>query len=708
MNTDRNEALLCYYGYIYSPQFVCYNVFMNKILENLNDKQKEAVITIEGPVLVIAGPGSGKTRVLTHRVVYAIAEKNISKESILAVTFTNKAAKEMKNRIVTLLGSMDALGSDKKAFYKDVNSYSTSFAANFPTISTFHSLCVKILRDEAEHVGYKRDFVIFDGDDQKSLVKKAMKELQIDTESFNPRTVLAEISNAKNELRNPTVYEEMIDGYKQETVSKIYHLYQKWLKDNNSMDFDDLIMQTSILFFTNPEVLEKYQDKFKYIMIDEYQDTNHAQYKLINLLSKKHQNIFVVGDDWQSIYKWRGADIKNILEFEKGYANAKTILLEQNYRSTQKILDASYSVIVKNVNRKEKSLWSKKESGLPITVYEAANEKGEAEFIISEIAKANTRDGLKLNEVAVLYRTNAQSRSIEEAFLEYNVPYRIVGGIKFYMRKEIKDIIAYFRLIQNPTDLMSFERVVNTPKRGIGKSTFEKIIVASRNQRIGVVEIISNYNKGDIAPRRLESLVGFAKIIENCKEKAKIMKIKELLEYLLKNIKYELYVKDGTDEGESRWENVKELFTAVEKYDEFTAEKSLNLFLEEVALATDLDKVDERQDAVTLMTLHSAKGLEYDTVFIIGLEEGLLPHAMSLDDESEMEEERRLCYVGMTRAKNRAHLVFARVRRIFGSTQANYPSRFISDIPAHLVDMQNQGYSYLTDDSSDKDDVHYD
>ena len=674
---------------------------MNKILENLNDKQKEAVTTIEGPVLVIAGPGSGKTRVLTHRVVYAIVEKNIPKESILAVTFTNKAAKEMKNRIVSLLGSMNALGSDKKAFHKAVNSYSTSFATDFPTISTFHSLCVKILRDEAEHIGYKRDFVIFDSDDQKSLIKKIMKELQIDTESFNPRTILAEISNAKNELQNPQVYEEMIDGYKEETVSKIYNIYQTRLKDNNSMDFDDLIMQTSILFFTNPKVLEKYQDKFKYIMVDEYQDTNHAQYKLVNLLSKKHKNIFVVGDDWQSIYKWRGADIKNILEFEKSYAGAKTILLEQNYRSTQKILDASYSIIAKNVNRKEKSLWSKKESGFPITVYEAANEKGEAEFIISEIAKANTKDNLRLNEIAILYRTNAQSRSIEEAFLQYSVPYRIVGGIKFYMRKEIKDIIAYFRLIQNPTDLMSFERVVNTPKRGLGKSTYEKIISESRNQGKGIVEIISNYNKGDISAKRLESLVGFAKIIENCKEKTKTMKIKEVLEYLLTNINYELYIKDGTDEGESRWENVKELFTAVEKYDDFTAEKSLNLFLEEVALATDLDKVDEKQDAVTLMTLHSAKGLEYDTVFIIGLEEGLLPHAMSLSDEFEMEEERRLCYVGLTRAKNRAHLVFARVRRIFGSTQSNYPSRFISDIPDHLVDMQNQGYSYLDSDESE-------
>src|SRR5680860_29410 len=322
---------------------------MNKILENLNDKQKEAVTSIDGPVLVIAGPGSGKTRVLTHRVVYAIVEKKIPKESILAVTFTNKAAKEMKNRIVALLGSMDALGSDQKAFYKEVNSYSTSFATNFPTISTFHSLCVKILRDEAEHVGYKRDFVIFDGDDQKSLVKKVMKELQIDTESFNPRSMLAEISNDKNELRDPLTYEGMIDGWKEENVSKIYNLYQKWLKENNSMDFDDLIMQTSVLFFTKPEILEKYQDKIKYVMVDEYQDTNHAQYKLINLLSKKHNNIFVVGDDWQSIYKWRGADIKNILDFEKGYANAKTILLEQNYRSTQKILDASYSIIAKNV-----------------------------------------------------------------------------------------------------------------------------------------------------------------------------------------------------------------------------------------------------------------------------------------------------------------------------------------------------------------------
>ncbi|MCK4524909.1 MAG: UvrD-helicase domain-containing protein, partial [Candidatus Andersenbacteria bacterium] len=634
---------------------------MIDILENLNEKQKDAVLTTEGPVLVIAGPGSGKTRVLTHRIVHIIASGKTRPENILAVTFTNKAAQEMKNRVVALLDKTYSSNNEKMAYRKNLDPYSVSFALDFPTICTFHSLCVKILRKEAEAVGYKKDFIIFDAYDQKVLVKKVMKELQMDNEQSNPKAALAEISNAKNELKTPQEYENTADGFFQENVSKIYDLYQKELKESNSFDFDDLIMQTAVLFLDHPDILEKYQKKFKYVMADEYQDTNYAQYRLIDLISRKHKNIFVVGDDWQSIYKWRGADIKNILEFEKNYSGAKTILLERNYRSTQEILDASYGIISKNINRKEKKIFSSKGAGERVIVYEAANEKGEADFIVSEIAKLNTQKGIKLKDIAILYRTNAQSRSIEEAFLSYNVPYRIVGGIKFYMRKEIKDIIAYFRFIQNPNDLMSFERIINIPKRGIGKTTFEKVINAAKKERTDAIEAIVNYNHKNITKKRMESLAEFAHIVKKCKSKMSEVKISRFLDFLLKAINYKEYIIDGTDEGNGRWENVQELFTAIEKYDKFSTEEAVKLFLEEVALATDLDNIDYDQDAVTLMTLHSAKGLEYDTVFIIGLEEGLLPHSMSMEDPSEMEEERRLCYVGITRAKNRVHLIFARV-----------------------------------------------
>ncbi|MEA2097977.1 MAG: 3'-5' exonuclease [Patescibacteria group bacterium] len=682
---------------------------MADILENLNEKQKDAVLTTEGPVLVIAGPGSGKTRVLTHRIVHIIASQKSKPGDILAVTFTNKAAQEMKNRATALLNKI-CIGK-KFGELKQMNAFgpaTLSFSSVEPTICTFHSLCVKILRKEAEAIGYKKDFIIFDGDDQKVLVKKIMKELEMNDEQSNPRAILAEISNAKNELKTPQRYENMVDGFFQENVSKIYSLYQKRLKESNAFDFDDLIMQTAILFLDHPKVLEKYQEKFKYIMADEYQDTNYAQYRLINLLGKKHKNIFVVGDDWQSIYKWRGADIKNILEFEKNYPGAKTILLEQNYRSTQEILDVSYGVISKNINKKEKKLFSNKGNGEKVVVYEAADEKGEAEFIISEIARLNTKSNVKLKDIAILYRTNAQSRSIEEAFLRYNVPYRIVGGIKFYMRKEIKDIIAYFRFIQNPDDFLSFERIVNIPKRGIGKTTFEKIISVAKTERINVIEAITDYEHKNITKKRMENLMEFVSIIKKCKRKISEVKVSQFLDFLLKSVDYRGYILDGTDEGNNRWENVQELFTAIEKYDKFSTKEALSLFLEEVALATDLDNVDDKQEAVTLMTLHSAKGLEYDAVFIIGLEEGLLPHSMSLENPAEMEEERRLCYVGITRAKNKVHLIFTRVRRIFGRTQVNYPSRFISDMPEHLVDYKNQGYSYLGEDDSESDYINVD
>ena len=643
------------------------------IIKQLNSKQKEAVTHTEGPVLVIAGPGSGKTKVLTHRIAYLIGKTGINPSAILAVTFTNKAAEEMKNRIRFLLSDLDF-----------------SDCGLLPTIGTFHNICARILRKEARKIGYKNNFVIYDDDDQYSLIKRIMFELQISTDQFNPNAVRSHISNAKNELKSPEEFNNISDGYFQENVSKIYSVYQQKLKENNAFDFDDLIAQTIVLFSKYKEVLEEYQKKFKYVMVDEYQDTNYAQYKLVDLLSKTHRNLCVVGDDWQSIYKWRGADIKNILEFEKNYPEAKIILLEQNYRSTQNILDGAYHIIAKNINRKEKKLWTENIYGCPIVVYEAENEIREAKFIVSEIAKLSsnlTENRIRLKDIAVLYRTNAQSRSIEESFLRYNIAYKIIGGIKFYMRKEIKDIIAYLRFVQNPYDLASFERIVNIPARGIGKATFEKIAAEAKNGKKNIVETILNYKKENIAKNRMEKLREFSLIIENLQKNSSKTKISELLNNLIEDIGYEEYIQNKRKEKEEkRWENVKELFSAVGKYDQLPLEEGLKLFLEEVALATDIDRTNEDCDSVTLMTLHSAKGLEFDTVFIIGLEEGLLPHSRSLQDLSEMEEERRLCYVGITRAKNRIYLTFARLRKIYGSIQANRPSRFISDIPENLIE----------------------
>ncbi len=683
---------------------------MENILENLNERQRKAVIATDGPVLIIAGPGSGKTKVLTHRIAYIIGKKKTNPTNILAVTFTNKAAQEMKTRVGVLLKET-VYANSPNIYEKSVDNFQippAPFAKGgvsgfqFPIIGTFHNICVRILRQEAEAVGYKKNFVIYDGDDQSSMIKKIMKELQINSEQFNSRAVLSHISNAKNELKDAESFSNIADGYFEEQVSIIYNVYQKKLKENNALDFDDLIMQTILLFLDKPEILRKYQNKFQYVMVDEYQDTNYAQYRLVDLLSKVHRNLCVVGDDWQSIYKWRGADIRNILDFEKNYSEAEVILLEQNYRSTQTILDASYQIISRNVNRKEKKLWSEKKVGEPIVIYEAADEKGEAEFIVAEIAKLTNEklgnEKINLKDIAILYRTNAQSRSVEEAFLKYKLPYKIVGGIKFYLRKEIKDVIAYLRLIQNPNDRASLERVVNIPKRDIGQVTFKKVITEMEKSNKNIIETLSNLECESITKEKVNKIKNFAKIIKNCQNKINEIKISELLDLLIKNINYEKYIKDGTEEGERRWENVKELFSAVEKYDNFPAEKSLSILLEEIALATDLDHLNSSQDAVTLMTLHSAKGLEFSAVFIIGMEEGLLPHSRSIQDPSEMEEERRLCYVGITRAKKKAYLIFARTRKIYGSTQANMSSRFISDIPEDLAEFKRQEYSYLDED----------
>lgn len=680
---DMLKSISSFLSYSFIISFI-----MDDILKNLNSRQLEAITTTHGPLLVIAGPGSGKTKVLVHRVAYLIERGYAKPGNILAVTFTNKAAREMQERIRPLI----------KIEYPRFSFGTPMLFSAIPTIGTFHSVCVRILRTEAEFLGFKKDFVIFDEDDQLSVVKEAMRELNIGKEQMNPNFARGWISNAKNEMKTPTQCQGMAEDFIAENLSKIYAIYEDKLRKNGAFDFDDLIMKTIHLFETKSEILRRYQAVFKYIMVDEYQDTNFAQYRLIDLLAKAHGNICVVGDDWQSIYRWRGADITNILEFEKNYPKAKVVKLEQNYRSTQNILDAAYGVISKNVNRKDKKLWTQKLGGGRIVAYEAADEKGEADFVVSEVAKlynGSYGEKIGLNEIAILYRTNAQSRSIEEAFLKYNVPYRIVGGIKFYMRKEIKDVIAYLRFILNPFDAVSFERIINIPQRGIGKATIKKLIILARKNEKNFVETIEELSETGFLKTKVPALRDFAKIARKIESKDEKAKTLDFLDFAIKETEFRKYICDGTEDGEIRWDNVKELYTAVGKYNDFPWREGIKMFLEEVSLATDLDDMKDDEKSVTLMTLHAAKGLEFDTVFMIGLEEGLLPHSRSIDDPAEMEEERRLCYVGMTRAKSRIFLVFARVRKIYGSTQINNPSRFLSDIPERLLEMKNQGYSYL-------------
>lgn len=656
------------------------------MLADLNDKQQIAVQSVNGPVLIIAGPGSGKTKTLTHRIVYLMRDQQIDSTQILAVTFTNKAAKEMRERVKILVDSQDS-------------------SAHLPFIGTFHSLCVRILREDAELLGFQRDFVIYDADEQLSLIKNIIKELNFSVEQFNPRAVHSAISNSKNNLINSASFSASVDSLFNENVAKVYEMYQKRLKEMNVFDFDDLIMYSTILLMQQKSVLQKYQDRFRFVMVDEYQDTNHAQYQLIDLISQKYRNLCVVGDDWQSIYRWRGADIKNILDFEKNYSEAKIILLEQNYRSTQNILDAAYGVIAQNIHKKQKQLWTNKGKGQKVIVYEAASEKSEAEFIATEIVQQDRRGGgLKLSDFAVLYRTNAQSRALEEVFLTYKIPYKIVGGTKFYMRKEIKDVIAYLRFIKNPSDLASLERIINIPGRKIGKATLQKVIQEMRERQCDFLQLLLPYAGGGLKKDKLQVLTNLAKIVTDFREQMSKMLTCEFVTHVLEVINYEQYIKDNTEEGESRWENVREIFSVLENYKTELATVGVATFLEDVALVSDVDELEEDSEGVVMMTLHSAKGLEFDTVFVAGMEEYLLPHSRSVQqmDDSEMEEERRLCYVGMTRAKNNLYLTYARTRKIFGAIQSNPPSRFLADIPQNLLDWRKQKFSYLDDFYEDK------
>ncbi|MFA7319301.1 MAG: UvrD-helicase domain-containing protein [Parcubacteria group bacterium] len=647
---------------------------MEEILQQLNVPQREAVTTTEGPVLVIAGAGSGKTRALTHRVAYLIQVKGVKPGAILAVTFTNKAAAEMKERIAELLRVKISSGNFQNY--------------NLPVVGTFHSICVKILRRDIEKIGYKASFTIFDDQDQLSLMKKVMKELEINTDQFKPRAMLGAISKAKNEMLDVKNFVASVGGYWEEMVAKVYAVYQQRLKEQDAVDFDDILMLVVKILQTFPEVLEKYQNIFRYIMVDEYQDTNKAQYTIIKLLSQKFGNLCVVGDDWQGIYSWRGANIQNILDFEKDYPAARVIKLEQNYRSTQTILDAAYGVISKNANRKDKKIWTENKGGHLVTSYEADNERQEAEFIISEIEKLKREKDFNFSDFVVLYRTNAQSRIIEEAMLGASMSYRIIGGVKFYQRKEVKNMIAYLRLIQNFGDEVAMERIINEPKRGIGAATLGKWTAAARKNGLNAVDFGLQLATHDlaVAKSKLDAIAKFSEFIQRMATIKNKLSLTDLIQKVFIESGYEKFLLDGTDEGETRHENVRELLTVAKKYDDFENDEGLKLFLEEVALISDTDNVDQKKDAVHLMTLHSAKGLEFKIVFIAGLEEGIMPHSRSMLEASEMEEERRLMYVGITRAKEKVYLLFTGERNIFGSTQVNAPSRFLDDIPAELME----------------------
>ncbi len=641
----------------------------------LNEEQMKAVLQTEGPVLILAGAGSGKTKTLTHRIAYLIAEKRVSPSNILAVTFTNKAAGEMRERIEKLLSQSEAAEFGAQVLPQH--------------IGTFHNICSRILRREIAVLGYDTRFNILDADDQQSIVKKAMKELEMSTDQVKPRSMLEAISRAKNSQISEEQFLMQAGSYFEELAAKVYERYQKELRQTNSLDFDDLILLTVRLFQEHPDVLGRYQDLFRYIMVDEYQDTNALQYTLIHLLAKKRKNIFVIGDDYQSIYGWRQADIKNILNFEKDYPEAVVITLDRNYRSTQIILDAADGVISRNVHQRHKKLWTDVKAGEQITLVPAEDEEAEARFVAETVGRIRG-EGRRFGDFAVLYRTNAQSRMVEEMFLKHSISYRIVGGLKFYQRKEIKDVIAYVRLFENPRDQLALERIVNEPPRGIGKVTLEKWVGAAREHSQDFFDAAyaltteNGINQGKIAAIRQFADM-FLRLREEMKAKQE-MKLAELLKHLITDSGYLKSLADGTSEGETRQENVQELLSVAKKYDGVVLSEALSLFLEEVALASDTDEINREQDAVHLMTVHSAKGLEFPIVFIIGLEEGVFPHSRSNLSQQEMEEERRLMYVGLTRAKEKVHLLYTEQRTIFGSTQVNPPSRFLSEIPEHLVE----------------------
>lgn len=663
---------------------------MKNILENLNDKQLEAVQHHSGPMLVIAGAGSGKTRALTHRIAYLIKHHKVNPWNILAVTFTNKAANEMKNRVVKLLSDHDELAfMETFGDLFEAGEMEKLTSSNIPTIGTFHSICVRILRKNIHLMDFENSFAIYDTADQQIVMKRLMDEAGMDTKKTNPKAVLAHISNAKNQLMGPKEFEGYANDYFSEKVAKLYPKYQNALQTNNALDFDDIIMKTVILFQKFPDILDKYQEKFKFISVDEYQDTNKAQFVLIELLASKYKNLTVIGDSDQSIYGWRGATIQNILDFEKHYPETRTIKLEQNYRSTQIILDASNGIISKNIHRTEKSLWTNRTDGDLIKRLVASNERHEAELISKEIKNLLVGSEYpKYNDFVVLYRTNAQSRVIEEVFLRYAIPYKIVGGIRFYQRKEIKDIIAYLRLIQNQNDSVSLLRIINTPTRKIGATTLVAIsnFATSHNMSLYNALLLADEIPGLSASKK-ETIEKFIKLIVDLQSKNAEFSASGMIKHVLDQTGYKGMLKeDNSVEAEARLENIYELISVAQKYDNLNPGMSLNIFLEEVSLIADIDSMESGDNAVTLMTIHSAKGLEFPVVFVAGLEEGIFPHNRSLVDQTELEEERRLMYVAMTRAKDKLYLLHAKQRMLYGESKSNIPSQFLDDIGEELIE----------------------
>lgn len=645
-------------------------VNIQEAVSRLNPQQRQAVEATEGPLLIMAGAGSGKTRVLTHRIAYLIATRKAPPWAILAITFTNKAAREMQDRVSRLVG-----GSEGRDIW----------------VSTFHSMCVRILRRDIERIGFNSNFSILDSTDQLSVIRNCMKDQNIDTKKFEPKAVQAAISTAKNELITPQQYEQKIGDYFEGIVAKIYTMYQNRLRQNNSLDFDDLIMKTIELFKEAPDVLDFYQKKFQYIHVDEYQDTNRAQYMLCRMMADKHHRICVVGDSDQSIYRWRGADISNILNFEKDYPEAKTILLEQNYRSTSTILNAANEVIGQNTGRKPKKLWTDKGDGDKIKVYRADSEHDEGYFVTTEIHNS-VKSGRNYRDHAILYRTNAQSRVIEEILIKSDIPYQIVGGIKFYDRKEIKDLLAYLRLLSNPDDDISLTRVINVPKRGIGDTTVAKLADAAAQRGTSIYRVLEVVDDLGFAGRTRNALVEFFDMISALHQMVPYLSVTELTEKLLEMTQYRLELQnENTLESRSRLENIDEFLSVTLEFENNNEDKSLVSFLTDLALIADIDSMNDNgdaekpnDDAVVLMTMHSAKGLEFPVVFIIGMEEGVFPHSRAFLDNEELEEERRLAYVGITRAEEKLFLSCAQMRTLFGRTTANPPSRFLDEIPEEL------------------------
>ncbi len=643
-----------------------------ELLHGLNPMQKEAVKTVNGPLLLMAGAGSGKTRVLTHRIAYLLGEKTVAPWNILAITFTNKAAREMQERIYKLVG-------------KD--------AADI-WVSTFHSMCVRILRRDIDRIGFNRSFSILDTTDQLTVIKNILKEKNLDAKKFDPRAILGSISSAKNELQTAADYARDAFTPFEKVIGEIYAAYQDRLRKNHSLDFDDLIMMTITLFERVPEVLHYYQRKFQYIHVDEYQDTNHAQYKIVKMLAEQYKNICVVGDSDQSIYRWRGADISNILSFEKDYDNAQVILLEQNYRSTQTILDAANAVITNNSNRKPKKLWTENGQGNPIHYFRAASEQDEGYFIAGKLAEWKNQRVHQYSDVAILYRTNAQSRAMEEVLVKSNIPYRMVGGVKFYDRKEIKDVLAYLRFIANPNDEISFSRIINVPKRGVGAASVDKVINYSIANDLSLTDTLEQIDFVGLSAKITNAIGEFHKMTKNWQQMQEYLSVTELVEEVLEKTGYIQMLKDeNTIESASRIENIEEFLTVTNAFEESSEDKSLVSFLTDLALVADIDQTDKEEEAtdeVILMTLHSAKGLEFPVVFLIGLEEGIFPHSRSLMDEEEMEEERRLAYVGITRAEKQLYITNAQTRTLYGRTSVNQESRFINEIPEELLDRANK------------------